>query len=105
MAAAPAFAGSGPPGSGTAAPAHAYPSNAYVLRLAGLACPFCAFAVEKEFARQPGVENSSVNLGAGVLIVMVKPGTHFTDAQLSGFVRDAGFSLKSVVSRPAETTP
>lgn len=89
----------------TAAAAVTAPPNAYVLRVNGLACPFCAFGIEKEFSRQPGVENTNVDLSDGVLIVTVKPGTRFTDAQLNKIVKDAGFVLKTVVRRPTGTAP
>lgn len=95
----PAFAATAPAGGVTAT----HP-NAYVLQVDGLACPFCAFGIEKEFSRQPGVTNTNVNLANGVLIVTVKPGTRFTDAQLKQVVHAAGFVLKAVVSRPAGTT-
>lgn len=94
----PAFAGSAPAGGAAATPA-----DAYVLQVDGLACPFCAFGIEKEFSKQPGVTNTNVNLAKGVLIVTVKPGTRFTDAQLRQVVHAAGFVLKAVVSRPAGT--
>lgn len=90
----PAFAGS---------TATIPPSNAYVLRVDGLACPFCAFGIEKEFAKQPGVKDTNVNLEQGVLVVTVKPGTTFTDARLAQLVKQAGFELKTVVSRPVES--
>lgn len=85
--------------------AAAAPAPAYVLRVDGLACPFCAYGIEKEFAHQPGVENTDVDLHQGVLVVTVKPGTRFTDAQLAQVVHEAGFALKAVVSRPAGTRP
>ncbi|HVC36853.1 MAG TPA: heavy-metal-associated domain-containing protein [Gammaproteobacteria bacterium] len=78
--------------------------NAYVLQVDGLACPFCAYGIEKEFSRQLGVENTNVNLANGVLIVTVKPGTRFSDAQLKQVVHAAGFVLKAVVSRPTGKT-
>lgn len=80
------------------------PPNAYVLRVDGLACPFCAYGIEKQFAKQPGVENTTVNLGKGVLVVTVKPGTAFTDARLAQVVHEAGFQLKAVVGRPTKPT-
>lgn len=97
LAALPALAGPAAPAS---APAAAAPPNAYVLRVNGLACPFCAFGIEKEFAQQPGVENTNVDLADGVLIVTVKPGTRFTDSQLREIVKKSGFVLKRVVRRP-----
>lgn len=91
----PAFAGS------TAA--NPPPANAYVLQVNGLACPFCAYGIEKEFAKQSGVENTNVNLKRGMLVVTVKPGTTFSDARLAQLVKEAGFQLKAVVSRPTTT--
>ncbi len=87
-----------------AAPPQTPTPNAYVLRVDGLACPFCAFGIEKEFAKQPGVEDTNVNLEHGVLVVTVKPGATFTKAQLAQLVKEAGFRLKAVVSRPTEST-
>lgn len=79
--------------------------NDYVLQINGLACPFCAFGIEKKFSKQTGVENTNVNLGNGVLIVTVTPETRFTDAQLKQIVSEAGFVLKTVLSRPTARIP
>jgi len=77
-------------------------ADAYVVRVDGLACPFCAYGIEKQFSSLPGVTGTDVNLANGVVIVHVKPGTHLDQAQIAKTVKDAGFTLKQVVSTPAE---
>jgi len=77
-----------------------YPKDAYVLQVNGLACPFCAYGLEKQFVRHHGVTTIDINIVKGVAVVHVRPGTHFTDAQLKQFVYDAGFALRKIVQRP-----
>ncbi len=77
-----------------------YPKDSYVLQVNGLACPYCAYGLEKQFAHQPGVTTIDINIVKGVAVVHVRPGIHFTDAQLKMFVYNAGFALRRVVHRP-----
>ncbi len=77
-----------------------YPKDSYVLQVNGLACPYCAYGLEKQFVHQRGVTKIDINIVKGVAVVHVRPGTHFTDAQLKQFVYDAGFALRGVVHRP-----
>jgi copper chaperone CopZ len=79
---------------------NAYPKNSYVLQVNGLACPYCAYGLEKQLVHQRGVTKIDIDIVKGVAVVHVRPGTHFTDAQLKGFVYDAGFALRRVVHRP-----
>ncbi|WP_027492041.1 heavy metal-associated domain-containing protein [Rhodanobacter sp. OR444] len=79
----------------------AWPADAYVVRVDGLACPFCAYGIEKQFSHLPGVTTTDVNLANGVVVVHVKPGTHFDQAQINKTVQQAGFTLKAVMSQPA----
>lgn len=75
-------------------------ANAYVLRVDGLACPYCAYGIEKQFSNLQGVTGTTVNIAKGVVVVHVKPGTRFTAPQIKKTVNDAGFTLKRVVSTP-----
>lgn len=77
-------------------------ANAYVVRVDGLACPYCAYGIEKQFSGMPGVTGTQVDLGKGVVVVHVKPGTRFTTQQIKHTVSDAGFTLKRVVSTPQQ---
>ncbi|TAM41022.1 MAG: copper chaperone [Rhodanobacter sp.] len=78
----------------------AWPADAYVVHVDGLACPFCAYGIEKQFSHLPGVTTTDVNLASGVVVVHVKPGTRFDQAQINKTVQQAGFTLKDVVSQP-----
>ncbi len=89
------------PASARADGTNTYPKDAYVLQVNGLACPFCAYGLEKQFVRHHGVTTININIVKGVAIVQVRPGTHFTDAQLKQFVYDAGFALRKIVQHPS----
>jgi copper chaperone CopZ len=79
---------------------NAYPKDSYVLQVNGLACPYCAYGLEKQFARQRGVTKTDIDIVKGVAVVHVRPGTRFTDARLKRLVYDAGFALRRIVHRP-----
>ncbi len=82
------------------APGSTYPANAYVVQVDGLACPFCAYGIEKQFSHLSGVTHTNVDLASGVVIVHVKAGTRFDRAQIVKTVKAAGFSLKKIVAEP-----
>ncbi len=65
----------------------------YQLQVDGLACPFCAYGIEKELNRTDGVENIRIDINAGVVTVTMAEGGTMTEAQASRIVEDAGFTL------------
>ncbi len=65
----------------------------YQLRVDGLACPFCAYGIEKELNRTDGVESIRIDINAGVVMVTMAEGGTMTEAQASRIVEDAGFTL------------
>jgi copper chaperone CopZ len=79
-----------------------WPADAYVLQVDGLACPYCGYGVEKQFAQQAGVEGTKINLEAGVVVVSVAAGTRFSKDQLTQIIRDAGFALGRIIHRPTQ---
>jgi len=94
--------GLAPAGSpGGEARAAEWPADAYVLRVNGLACPYCGYGVEKQFAQQEGVQATKINIDEGVVVVSVEPGTRFSDDELEQTIDDAGFALGEIVHRPA----
>jgi len=68
----------------------------YNLRVDGLACPFCAYGIEKKLIKTEGVESVSFDLEKGLVIVKVKEGVTLTEVQLKQLVDDAGFTLRSM---------
>ncbi len=50
----------------------------YQLRVDGLACPFCAYGIEKELKRTNGVESLEIDINAGIVTVTVAEGAAMT---------------------------
>ena len=50
----------------------------YQLRVDGLACPFCAYGIEKNFTRTEGVESVDIDLKNGLVIVNTAEGKKFS---------------------------
>lgn len=65
----------------------------YQLRVDGLACPFCAYGIEKQLKRTDGVETIDIDIKTGVVTVTMAEGATLTEAQAKRIVNDAGFTL------------
>jgi len=72
----------------------------YVMRVDGLACPFCAYGVEKKLKRLEGVKGVDVDLDRGLVTVEVENGVILPDERLRELFRDAGFTYRGTVARP-----
>jgi len=66
-----------------------------VLRVDGLACPFCAYGLEKKLGRVSGVDQVDVQMDAGRVILTPSRGTVVSVDTVERAVSDAGFSLRS----------
>ena len=66
----------------------------YRLQVDGLACPFCAYGIEKQLKKTSGVTKVSVKINAGVVVVTMAKNTAMSKSQASGIVKKAGFSLR-----------
>ena len=79
----------------------------YQLQVDGLACPFCAYGIEKELKRTDGVERIDIDINAGTVTVTMADGATMTEAQAARIVADAGFTLAGFVevAATAESTP
>jgi mercuric ion binding protein len=65
----------------------------YQLRVDGLACPFCAYGIEKKLGALEGVQSVETNIKDGVVIVTIHDGTTLDAATAKKAVKEAGFSL------------
>ncbi len=74
----------------------------YRMRVDGLACPYCAYGIEKKLKAIDGVQKIDVNLDDGLVIVDVAEGTRLTGAQMKTLFQDAGFTFRSMTEKPAE---
>ena len=66
----------------------------YVLQADGLACPFCAYGIEKQLSRLEGVATVSTDIESGTVTVTMNPGVNLTEDQAKEAVDRAGFTLR-----------
>lgn len=71
----------------------------YDLRVDGLACPFCAYGIEKKFTKTKGVESVDVDLKNGLVIVKTSEEKSFKEDELKTIINDAGFTMKSMTEK------
>ena len=77
--------------------------NQYVLGVDGLACPFCAFGIEKRLNKVDGVTGTEVDIADGVVRVTLQEEKTLTEAQARQAVDEAGFTLRSYTEAESET--
>ncbi len=71
----------------------------YDMRVDGLACPFCAYGIEKEFLKTAGVTSLDIDLKNGLVIVKTEDGKTFTEEKLKKIINDTGFTMKSLTEK------
>jgi len=74
-------------------------SMQYDMRVDGLACPFCAYGIEKKLLKTEGVNSVDINIEKGIVIVKTKIGVSFSEHQLNQLFHDAGFTYRSMKQR------
>lgn len=71
----------------------------YVMRVDGLACPYCAYGIEKKLKQIEGVEKIDVDLEKGLVTVDVREGVALTEPQMVQLFKDAGFTYRSMTEK------
>lgn len=74
----------------------------YALQVDGLACPFCAYGIEKKLSSLKGVKDIQVDIKKGEVIVTMTEGANLSEQLAREKVKDAGFSLRSFARRDGE---
>jgi mercuric ion binding protein len=77
---------------------------AYEVGVDGLACPFCAYGIEKQLSKLDGVEAVETDIKQGRVVVRVRGGKTLDKRQVEQAVKKAGFSLRSF-NQAEENTP
>lgn len=67
----------------------------YQLEVDGLACPFCAYGIEKKLSQLSGVKQVETDVANGRVDVDMADGQPLKEDQARQAVKDAGFSLRS----------
>lgn len=68
--------------------------HVYRLRVDGLACPFCAYGVEKKLTGVEGVEKLDFDIDGGLVTVTMARGAALDEAVARKAVSEAGFTLR-----------
>lgn len=67
----------------------------YVFYVDGLACPFCAYGIEKQLLRLDGVETAETDVKSGQVVVTLRDGANLNEATARKAVEAAGFTLRA----------
>lgn len=70
----------------------------YQMRVDGLACPYCAYGIEKSLKKIDGVNEIDIDLNKGLVTVNVAEGVTLSDAQMTKLFNDAGFTFRSMLT-------
>jgi len=66
----------------------------YTLYADGLACPFCAYGIEKQLSKIEGLEDIGIDIETGTVILTMAEGATLEEATARKAVEAAGFSLR-----------
>jgi len=69
-------------------------TSTYSIRVDGLACPYCAYGIEKKLNAIEGVKFMNMNLDEGIVTVKTQNVT-LGDEQLKQLFNDSGFTYRS----------
>tara|TARA_R110000868_G_scaffold80512_8_gene228771 strand:+ start:158 stop:538 length:381 start_codon:yes stop_codon:yes gene_type:complete len=67
----------------------------YSFQADGLACPFCAYGIEKRVQKLDGVVSVSTDIASGKVIIDVQSETELKEAAVNEAVNKAGFTMRS----------
>ncbi len=79
-----------------------YADSTYSLGVDGLACPFCAYGIEKKLSAIDGVEKMEVDIRSGQVIVTMTEGASLSEDRARQAVNDAGFTLRAFAQNEEE---
>lgn len=66
------------------------------LRVDGLACPFCAYGLEKKVTKIKNVISYDVDMREGKVLIGFRSGVKINFRRLEKAVKEAGFSLRTI---------
>lgn len=70
----------------------------YELRVDGLACPYCAYGIEKKIKALKGIDKDSldIQLNEGLVVFVADTKPAYSKEKLKTLVNDAGFTLRGI---------
>ncbi len=74
----------------------------YEVVVDGMACPFCAYGIEKQLDRITGISETELDVSAGVIRLSVDENVVLDESAVRRAVEKAGFSLRALRGPAAE---
>jgi copper chaperone CopZ len=69
-------------------------NTVYAVQANGLACPFCAYGIEKQFRSMKGVDKVETDIASGTVKVTMKSGATMDEQTAKKAVEAAGFTMR-----------
>ena len=66
------------------------------VRVDGMACPFCAYGLEKKLKEINGIKDLKIDIKNGVVTFSLQEGKTVEEKTIEKIVKDAGFTAKEV---------
>jgi mercuric ion binding protein len=66
----------------------------YRFQVDGLACPFCAYGIEKQLSRMEGVRDIDMDIETGTVVITMTEGSMLDESTARKAVEAAGFRLR-----------
>jgi len=76
----------------------------YEMRVDGLACPYCAFGIEKKLKAIEGTKNIDVDLDKGLVKVDLPDGKKLNEQQMVKLFNDSGFTFRTMTETITNTS-
>lgn len=73
--------------------------SVYTLQVDGLACPFCAYGIEKQLGKLEGVEAVETDVKSGTVTITMEEGATLDEADAERAVDRAGFTMRDFRQR------
>lgn len=71
----------------------------------GMTCPFCAYGIEKNLSKLPGVKQAQVSLEAKKARVVMQPGLALDEARVRKVIVDSGFTPGGTTVHAQKASP
>ena len=85
-----------PPGRDATSPDATLEGATVTLKVDGMACPFCAYGLEKRLKEVPAVDAVLILVSDGLVQIRLKEGQSLHDDALGAAVERAGFTLTEI---------
>jgi len=66
------------------------------IQVDGLACPFCAYGLEKKLKKMPGIQELNISIKGGYVTFSLSQKDEHTEEQLRQLVKEAGFTARGI---------